>query len=125
MTMSLNGLRDSLNVKLNEALIAINWITAESPDGAVAHTVSNCSHCVADTDDDSVVTTIFDGEDIYLNITTTYDAENDVFRVHETHTTKSGEREAGTFELNQECATGKLAVEYIIARVCFFIGEYH
>lgn len=122
--MQLQGLRDSLNVKLNAALKVLNHADYCAEDLSIHPTLVKCDYVLDEFDKPMVTVQI---EKMYHNTIQVYDftvkLRADVYTVLErAHTKDSDDGILGTSGASGPITSGREVVEYIVAKVCYFMG---
>lgn len=121
MTMQLQGLRDSLNVKLNAALKILNKTEYSLPDNSTRTTLAKCDNTI-DIDGNSVV--LVQVEKMTNNHVVVYDLvirlNNDEYTVSDR--VRPNDTEVCQYQTSEPITAGREVVEYVVAKVCYFIG---
>ena len=123
MTMQLHGLRDSIRVKLTAALNTINRAEYKTPDHEAHPALAVCSET---TDADGIPALIVQAEkmDVGDKFVLVFDMKI-TFDGH-TYTVKDGvhrkDEEADLHFVNELNAGGKVVVDHVVAKICYFMG---
>ena len=121
MTMQLQGLRDSLNVKLNAALKVLNHADYRAEDLSIHPTLVKCDYVLDEFDKPMVTVQV---EKMYNNTIQVYDftvqLRNNVYTVLERAHMK--DMDDGIPGASGPITSGREVVEYIVAKVCYFMG---
>lgn len=131
MTMTLQGMRDSLSVKLNAALKALHLTTYTIPDDDRAwNTLSVCAVNIDEDDSNivqvSVVVNKVSNGYVYRHrldvrfkdgVYTVTDQTHHNETVGDMHSTVYGK-----YHVSDPLTAGREVVDYIVAKVCYFMG---
>ena len=132
MTMTLQGMRDSLEVKLNAALKALDLRTYTRPnDDQAYNTLAVCTVSVDENDPDiqqvSVVVEKVKNGCLFsyrLDVRLKYGVYTVTDQTHHNETVDDGTVVAacGKYHTSDKLTAGREVVDYIVAKVCYFMG---
>lgn len=131
MTMTLQGMRDSLEVKLNAALKALDLRTYTRPnDDQAYNTLAVCAVNVDENDPDiqqvSVVVEKVKNGCLFsyrLDVRLKYGVYTVTDQTH--HNETVGDMHStvyGKYHVSDPLTAGREVVDYIVAKVCYFMG---
>lgn len=130
MTMTLQGMRDSLDVKLNAALKALHLRTYTIPNDDRAW--NTLSVCAVNIDDDSdnvqvsvVVNKVSNGYVYHYRLDVRFKDGTYTVTDQSHHNETVGDMHPtvyGKYHVSDKLTAGREVVDYIVAKVCYFMG---